>query len=115
MRIWKCDMCGTVLENGEDVMDITCKEGSEKTTYPNSYEVCRECARKVDKFIRKELTLDFYPALKTIYNYCKWKNNCDDCLLNEEQSGGQFKCMVGLPEDNWAKFYPDLKKGSDAE
>ena len=47
-------MCGTILENGEDVMEITCKEGSDKDFYPNSYEVCRECARKVDKFIRGE-------------------------------------------------------------
>lgn len=54
MRIWKCDMCGVVIENGEDVMEIVCKEGSEKTSYPNSYEVCRECAKKVDKFIRGE-------------------------------------------------------------
>lgn len=54
MKIWKCDMCGTVLENGEDVMEITCKDCSDKVFYPNSYEVCRECARKVDKFIRGE-------------------------------------------------------------
>lgn len=47
-------MCGTILENEEDVMEIVCKEGSEKTSYPNSYEVCRECAKKVDKFIRGE-------------------------------------------------------------
>ena len=110
MRIWKCDMCGAILENGEDVMEIVCKEGSEKTSYPNSYEVCRECAKKVDKFLRKELTLDFYPALKTIYDYCKSQDTCDECLLKEEKNGGPYKCMAGFPEDNWAKSYPDLKK-----
>lgn len=103
-------MCGTILENGEDVMEITCKEGSDKEFYPNSYEVCRECARKVDKFLRNELTINFYPALKTIYDYCKSQKNCDECLLNAEREDGDTRCMVGLPEDNWANVYPDLKK-----
>lgn len=103
-------MCGTVLENGEDVMEITCRDCSDKVSYPNSYEVCRECARKVDKFIRKELTMEFYPAIKTIYDYCRSQDNCYDCLLNAEHDTGDTRCMVGLPEDYWAKLYPDLKK-----
>lgn len=108
-------MCGTILENEEDVMEITCKEGSDKVFYPNSYEVCRECAKKVDKFLRNELTMNFYPALKTIYDYCRSQKDCYNCLLNAEREDGDTRCMVGLPEDYWAKSYPDLKKGSDGE
>ncbi len=112
MRIWKCDMCGDVLEKEEDVFTVGCSTHSDRETH--TYDLCRFCATTTEKFIKKEWNPGLYPSLKTIYDYCK-SEECDNCVLNPKRNQHDVECMVGLPEDKWAKEYPDLEKERDGK
>lgn len=126
MRIWKCDKCGMVLEKDTDVFVVSCGEprelddkaaceaGIKSITCYKEYDLCCVCASDVEKFVKGKLKPGLYPSLKTIYDYCK-SEECDNCLLNAKRYQNDVECMVGIPEDKWAKEYPDLEKESDPE
>lgn len=73
MRIWECDMCKKTLREDYEVFEISCghpkkcddglacEVGVHKMVAYTTYELCSDCAKRVESFIKKGLEPTIVP------------------------------------------------------
>lgn len=77
MKIWECDMCGKPLRNEADVFVVGCSTHSDRET--NSYDLCAECANRVEGFIRRGLEPTIVPDPSDV-RANQPRKTCDTCV-----------------------------------
>lgn len=123
MKIWKCDMCGKVLEKDTDVFVVSCNEpkeldepqasavGVKSVTCYREYELCSGCAKKTEKFIRNKISKS---TIRSIKEYCSNHGTCGGCVFMTNKNTTIESCIFRKAPVTWTEnTFPELKGEED--
>ena len=92
MRIWECDMCKKTLREDYDVYEISCghpkkcddvvacEVGVHKMVAYTTYELCSDCAKSVERFVKGEYNDQLKKIIEKAREPVEPRKTCNTCV-----------------------------------